>query len=403
MSEKDTFHITVGAVDKPGMEIESGTRLLRTALLYADKVKLCSASMGMVLQKFKEYNLGDLEYLLWAEEDLISRMPDGQKKAEFIEKLKGYKYLAKKREKGKRFNTRDKEALAGLKEKQDYRRAELLVMYPVVGDHRNLRGIQKAIEIGLLDLHSFETLNLDNLATKHYAGQDTGDAADIVNEYLETVIKQVSSGTTYPFFDDTTNTLVKAAFDQGKKILSDFKISQATHSAFTQKTFERLPDFSEAPIADLIDIRADIQQYLDSFRVGMLEYASFIKSAPWDNDFASEANQVFTKKVTPSVLALEDLIKSSRGRFSYSWVEMNKARVGFAFFGVIGMIVSSLSSLPAIASIGLADLVPLSISINEGVKNWANEQRNIESHTMYFYYQLREKLKDRVDKQPWES
>jgi len=90
MSERDNFHITIGSADKPGMNIESGTRLLRTALLYADKVKLCSVSMGLVLQKFKEYNLGDLEYLFWAEEDLVSRMPDGQKKAECIEKLKGY-------------------------------------------------------------------------------------------------------------------------------------------------------------------------------------------------------------------------------------------------------------------------------------------------------------------------
>jgi hypothetical protein len=82
---------------------------------------------------------------------------------------------------------------------------------------------------------------------------------------------------------------------------------------------------------------------------------------------------------------------------------MNKSKVGFGFFAVIGMIISSWSSLPAIASIGIADLVPLSISIKEGIKSWSNEQRNIESQTMYFYYQLRERLKDRVDKQPWES
>jgi hypothetical protein len=317
MPEKDTFHITVGAADKHGMNIDSSTRLLRTALLYADKVKLCSASMGAVLEKYKEYNYEGLEYLQWAEKVLVPNMQENDK-AKYTEKLKGYKYLAKKKAKGKRLNALDKEALSGLRKLIDTHQAELLVSYPVVGDHRNLKGIQKAIETGLLDLHSFEEIDMSKLAYKFFAGQDTGDGSDLVNEYLETVIRQVSSGTTYPFFDDTTGHLVKATFDEEKKVLSDFKVSQAKHCAFTQNTFERLPDFSEAPISDLIDIRADLRQYLDRFRGGMLEYTGFIKSALWDDDFAAEANQVFTQKVTPSVLALEDFIKSSRSRFSYS-------------------------------------------------------------------------------------
>lgn len=78
--------------------------------------------------------------------------------------------------------------------------------------------------------------------------------------------------------------------------------SQAKHSALAANLFERLPDFSLAPIDEIIDVRQELRPYLDRFRGGISTYAEGIQSAPWNRDFAAEADELFIKHVKSGIL-----------------------------------------------------------------------------------------------------
>jgi hypothetical protein len=74
----------------------------------------------------------------------------------------------------------------------------------------------------------------------------------------------------------------------------------------------RLPSFEQASIDEIIDIRTELDNPLTRFRGAVIKFSDQIRSASWDQDFTSDAETVFHKEVKPSVLEIEEAIKSNR-------------------------------------------------------------------------------------------
>ncbi len=60
-----------------------------------------------------------------------------------------------------------------------------------------------------------------------------------------------------------------------------------------------------------LDIRQELERPLTRFRSAMIKFSSEIKSASWDLDFVSDADQVFRREVAPTILDIEEEISSS--------------------------------------------------------------------------------------------
>lgn len=73
----------------------------------------------------------------------------------------------------------------------------------------------------------------------------------------------------------------------------------------------RLPDFGETGIDELLDIRSELRPSLDRFRSGISTHAKDIQSAPWDEDFAAEADEIFIQQVKPGVIEIDDMIAAT--------------------------------------------------------------------------------------------
>jgi hypothetical protein len=67
-----------------------------------------------------------------------------------------------------------------------------------------------------------------------------------------------------------------------------------------------LPHFGAATLAEIIDIRRELEKPLKRFRKAMLGYSDRIACAPWEEAFNAETDRIFIRKIEPAVLELEE-------------------------------------------------------------------------------------------------
>jgi hypothetical protein len=391
------FHITIGVASLKAFDLENALRMLRTALIYADQVKLCSTNMSQ-MYAFLGYsnNLnGFVDFL----EKCLPLKKNEQSQEKIIRQLSSLREALRKNQ---RQLVKEELLLVSfakrcLKERQN----DFKTKYPTLTKESEIKAITKAIKNGVLELHTFQSLEIETLAAAFYAGetnpQELGEispsAKAVYEEYMDIVSTSVAEGTTYPMFDDNTGLLVKARLDESGIAPSDIRMQRVRHSALAANLLEQLPDFGLTPIDELLDIRTELQASLDRFRGGVSTYAAGIKSAPWNKDFAAEADELFIQKVKPGIQEIEEMVKSGSSPIWHIGREVNKAKSLIGGGAAIGFLIDTPDSLSKYVKAMLGSVLPLSFAVGEGVKNYSNEKSKIRSHTLYFYYRLRDKVK----------
>jgi hypothetical protein len=242
--------------------------------------------------------------LEWGEQNILNLIPDEPRRRELREGLERYREILKKKR-----PDRD-DLITKIKVERDLaqKKKEMKESYPAMTRDADLKGIQKAIEDGLLELHTFKSLNMRELAAKHFAGESTGDSSEVVEEFTNILKEAMENRATYPLFDDTSGKLVKAGILDGAISHSRIRVRQANHSALAANLLQRLPDFSATPIDALLDIRNELRPSLGRFRSGIISYSKEIQCAPWDKDFAAEADEIFIEKVKPGIDEIDEMI-----------------------------------------------------------------------------------------------
>jgi hypothetical protein len=388
------FHITIGSASSKAFDLQNDLRMLRSAVAYAEKVKLCSTSMSHMYSVLNYSK--DLKSFVAYLEEVYRSHPDPARRERLAQTIDFLREALRKsprqQEKNELF------VMSMLKRKMQEQRNDLKAKYPALAKENEIKGIMKAVNSGILELHTFQSLQIETLMAVLHSGETPNEAGitpsteRIVEEYLEITASAVMEGATYPMFDDTTGQLVKARLEEKGQTLSDIRMQRARHSALAGALLESLPDFSHAPIDEIIDIRKELREPLDRFRGGVSTYAASMKTIPWNKDFADEANELFTQKVKPGILELDDLVKSASGPLSHIGREVAKAKSLIGGGAAIGFFVDTPDSLPQYVRMALGSVLPLTFAVSEGIKSYQNERRKIKNHTLYFYCRLRDKF-----------
>lgn len=390
-----SFHITIGSASKKQFDLENDLRMLRSALVYADQVKLCSTSMSHM---YSVLNFSkDIKHFIAYLEEVYRSIPDGKRREKLAGKLELIREVLRK-------NPRQQEKnelliMSRLKRSMQEQRDDVKAKYPPLANESEIKGVMKAVNSGTLELHTFESLRLETLMAVLHSGEIpneqgiTPSGHAIYEEYMETVAKAVTEGSTYPMFDDTTGQLVKARLDEKGESPSDIRWQRAKHGALADNLLERLPDFGNTPVDKILDIRAELQGSLDRFRGGISTYAAGMKSVPWNKDFADEANELFIQKVNPGILEIEDMVKSGSNPIMHMGREAIKAKAFIGGGAAIGFVVDTPDSLPKYVKMALGSVLPLGFAVGEGIKSYRNERRKPKAHTLYFYYRVGKKVK----------
>jgi hypothetical protein len=247
-----------------------------------------------------------------------------------------------------------------------------------------------ALRSGRLEFSPFSNMAPDDILKLGMGASFPQPLADQAwEEYSQTVLKAVSNKTTYPLFDDLTGDIVGQAVRKGLLRPTAGAKRRGRHGGLSGHLLERLPMFERASVTDVLDIREELSDYLDPFRMAVEDMANTIESASWETDFDEEADLVLRGTVGPTVRAIEDRVRSDQ-----SLKEMTYRYGPFAAAGVA----SSMGAFWGTGSVlgGLAVLAGgFGAATFQGAATDRKERAEIEGERLYFYYRAGRRLRPR--------
>jgi len=121
-----------------------------------------------------------------------------------------------------------------------------------------------------------------------------------------------------------------------------------------------------------------------SLAARLFEFSSGIKTASWDSNFVSDADQVFRREVEPTILDIEEEIRSNN-----FIAQLTRKAVD------VPVVVSAGSALAlAVTTLGLSGVAALAVGAVVGggkaaydaYTEWNEKKRETEQNQLFFYY-----------------
>ena len=374
------FHVTIVTSATPGFQMQDEISMVKAALLYADKLTLCSSNVtalfGILDGVSQSYN----EFVELVP-DWVLRGVDNKRPSPRLVRLFGH--------------------YKSLKAKQTVLSCEEQEFLGLMGNFldslwhyaQRVEGFSLAERMGFVEL--LPAYSAGVLDFKTLSNIDNPQMA--AREFVDYVYDLVVSGVSYPLFDGEVAELVRFATDSQALRLSEFSVSHSKHVALPADVLRRLP-LPDTSVEDILLVRDEIVPYLSYFRSAMIEYAGLVKSAPWDKDFQVEAQRVFHEKVSPSILSIEEAVENNsyiKGLFRR--FAGNKAFLASSITA-LGMGLSNVHDLgdvigvlPALSTI-MAASEAVRLVVDEKLAQ-AGRQRVIEQNRLYLYYHAERRLR----------
>lgn len=387
--DRQEFHITIGTAPAKGVDLSDDLRLVKAAILYGDKAKLCSAmsSAMCMMHRFGQMKTEQqIDLLIFS---LPFYIKDQVELQEVMNSVALYKRMVSKKHKGAREYRLEARMRKGIKELWE----RTVQQHSQFAQPEAVRGIESAINEGVLELHIFNEFKdtpeiFKKLVTNSLNDPDTVEA--VMSEYLDLVTVAVQKGETYPMFDDLTGRVLKDLAESGGISASPASIAQSKQTALAADLLQRLPIFDDATVPEVMDIRRELDRPLIRFRSAVMGYAEKIQSASWDEDFTVEAEQVFRRDLEPAVLEIEDAVKSNPSLLALATRKVADRNV--LLTSLFSFVVSNFTNLPKITQLMFAAGVGGAAALTEVWDEWQKQEAAVEKNQLYFYYNAKTML-----------
>ena len=266
--------------------------------------------------------------------------------------------------------------------------AELEAMVEDRFEAYNASGLEEARATEMVDLYSFEHTDAEGILAM---ATGEGDLAmetaidDIAFEYMEQTFEAIRGGATYPMFDAPLGDIIGEAVREGLILPTPGTTQRARHAGLAGDVLQRLPTFEEMTVAEVLDIRKELERPLRGFRGAIGEFSRQIESATWESGFAEEVELIFREQVEPEVDEIDEAVRQNK---ELTELARKVGRHGISFGGM-GAVIGSVAGLPSLTGLvfGLGTgLFQAGVDLNEKFKS-------IEGNQLYFYYHAREILR----------
>ena len=379
------LHFTVassaGHDSSKSLDLSEDLALVKASLLYADRVRLCSAGSS-ILSSIAQYAEASPE----ERAKLVVRyLPDLQPSidADWLRFFEAAVGLRPRRERLAVPRSARREIISMVRQQDDELRRGIIDGHRAAG----IEGFREAVHEGVLESHTFRQTSFEAIVQAHIKGEgdwsSSVDIADVIAEFLEVASEAVASGTTYPLFDAPTAEFIAAVEDTSFAPISPIAADLGRHSGLAGDLLRRLPLFERATISEVLDIRRDLRVPLLGFRTAVRDFAREVRSAAWREGFSEEAEALFREKVEPEVEKIEHAVKENSSYAELGRRVLEHGGAGLAG-GVVGGFLASTSSLVNVSAAALLGGVggPLVKALLE------KHQRisELEENQLYFYY-----------------
>ena len=212
--------------------------------------------------------------------------------------------------------------------------------------------LELAMRAGVLSIDPLPGVDISRVG-------DQNDDDDIAMRYFARVQETLTSGNTYPLFDDATSNLVSLGVEAGVFTPVPAARHRGRDAALASGLFDQLPNFEHANMSEVLDIREELRGPLVRFRQGIREISKDIEAVPEDPGFASAIEDAWTSKVAPALLEIEDAIRENNSLGDLVRRIVHDPAGLLAATGVFGLGVAAgpMSGLPAAVPLLLTSAV----------------------------------------------
>lgn len=394
--ENQNLHISVGVQPTNNFNLDNEIRMLKSGILYADKVKLYSPKVPAILamSRFNDFPMGmRLEFF----EKMIPLLSGRENVLKLSAALQDYRKIMNK----EKLDIHELQFKNEFEKKLDQNWRAIAEQTNLAINGSQISQINTAMKAGVLELYQFKNLDTDSAAldliienaetASKTRGKELKAEQDKawISEYLE---HAVSDDSTYPLLDNHTGNLVTTG--AGSKIfkIPGFGLEHGKQAELARFLLEQLPLFEKASVDEILDIRKELEKPLLRFRSAIIDYSDKIKYAPWDMDFLPEADKVYHRDVQPAMQELEDSIQSNKlltivfKKFAENTVVLPVTT------STVTMAISQLSELPRELATSLgAGIVSASI-LYKAYDEWIQNKKANEQNKLFFYYEVKNRL-----------
>lgn len=365
------FHMTIGTLDNQWNNLDTDIQLVKSVLLYADHIKLCSTGATFAQSRDQMLTANTerkAEYFLYLTDGLETGKP-----ADAIrDSIKKYYNLSQSNH-----NLTNEDLLFISRVESFLEKSWEEVIIPQVVDLAESSGwnqLLSAVDEGIVTIHSFDITSADA----------------VISQFVNTVEQALTKEITYPLFDSLTYDLIQEVIHSGKIKVNSVREASAKHAALSKNLFERLPLFEKATIDEILDIRRELKTGLVKFRGAVADFSKEIEFAAWDKDFPMEADILFTQKIAPAIQEIDEASKAN----SYIWELTSKAfptAVTISTLAPIAAAIASGGDLMVLLT-AAAGLIKTTLSVRG---TWMEKKRSqqIEGNKLYFYYDAKQRMR----------
>lgn len=367
------LHITVGTSNmSSGLALDSELRLLKAAVLYGDKVKLCSMGASLILVLAQAANLNERQRM-----EAIKQWSSalGADYADTACGLSIIQSLRNKRNKSKQ----EIIALAKAQRSLDGAWEQVVAKIGEMVDESGAEGIADAYHAGILEVEIYDFAKPDLM----------------VRAFFDSVGEAVASGETLPLFDDSTGGLIRAAIREGQLTPGNPSPLQGKVVGLASDLLGRLPLFDDVSMKEILAIRRELEPHLTRFRSAVTSYARLVEAAQWEAGFKNEAELIFQEKVAPAIQDLEDAVKSNTLLKTLLARSTQSLTVQGTTSG-LGLLLSGVAELTDIAGAALGFGLGTAVVGGQAITEWRDKHKQNERNQLYFYYQAGQQLGKRL-------
>jgi hypothetical protein len=357
-----SLHITIvaGSISRHGaLDLSQETRLVKAALLYADRVTLANPKM-MIIAAMAGIIPGSLEHRRDAVLGMMDVLPDGAASRAVYEELR----------RKPRKSVREMLVLRGLVERLDRGAEQAVAQVKSMLDEAGAGELDQALRAGVLDLN--------------HLGLNESDAglARVTLWLADLVVEIVApSSPRYPMFDDAPDGVLATMIREGRA--PGARLDHASRPALASRLIGRLDAFPDVPMSAVLEAREALSVPLTRFRRAIAKMQAELETIPLDQDFAGGVRDTYEKRIVPALEELEDVARQVRtstllGRDLLAGSARNGNEAAISF------ITATVAELPGLAALALG--IGLDVGASSVYKRRSElKERQMENRLLFLY------------------
>jgi hypothetical protein len=357
------IRVAVATFPRAAADLSRELELVKSALLYADEVTICSANSTLLASLAAIAELNDDQKLKFIQEVAPAFRP------ELVERVATLRRFLSKRQQGGEGFRLALQARAGLDGAWKEVREHVARMLDSAGASELEPAIRQGlVRIDLLDLQ-----------------QSSGDMARAYETRLQ---RYLSDPSMYSLFDDDTGRLVRAGREAGIFVISSSGERRATEAGLASGLIAELPTFPAADMDRILETRVAVEDHVARFRRSVNDLRGYLEKTALQEGFRDEVADIYTRDVQAAMEEIRVALKAPH-------VTRMILRAGLdatPLSGVFGLVAFEVGHLGPIASALVAGTSFALSAVNNQREQRLKRESEAAKNDLFFLYRANQQM-----------